>query len=232
MSGGSKDKGKKKADDNTDESEVVHRPKSKTRISVPERERADEDEIITSRTRSALTKSNSFKTVVGQTSSKSVKKSSRKSDEQDKKKKPSKVDRAAIEPMEVDDDRSSRSSLAPASVPAPRRGAAAKALRRLHDTVMPDLVNYEAQLQKAKGKSTGSLNAFALDFEDDQARDTGKRKKTVHKEEEGDESGEEAKPKKKRRLSDVNEGAIHVKGKTKGKQKMKEESVEAERSRP
>jgi hypothetical protein len=83
------------------------------------------NEIITPRTRSVLTKSNSFKTVIGQSSPKGIK-SGRRSDEQDKKKKHPKVERA-VEPMEVDDDHHSRSSLAP-SVPASRRGAAAKAL--------------------------------------------------------------------------------------------------------
>jgi len=48
----------------------------------------------------------------------------------------------------------------------------------------------------------------------------------------GDGSDEEAQPKKKRRVSDENEGTIRVKGKPKGKQKPKEDSVDVEGSKP
>lgn len=241
----SRGKGKKKAHHDADEVVAVHRSgksKSKTQIPVSDSESADElNEIRISPRRSGLTKSKSVKAKVGQSSLRDVIDSGQKPKQQEKRqrrsygaselRKVSEVGR--MESMDIDDDHNLRSSPTSDSgpdMPPRRRNAAANALHRLHDTLMPDLVNFEAQMKKAKGRSrqsAGSLTAFALDFEEER-RDVGKRKNAAQIEEGGDASDEEVQPRKKRRMSDENENIVKVKGKLKGKQKAKEDSVEIE----
>lgn len=244
MSGGPDEKRKKVYDK---AHKVVRQPKkSKFQVQIPisDSEGVDEDEvnaIISPRTR--ITKSNGFETSVqpldvvnSSLNSKEQEKQRRRSSTSDPRK-ASKIDRVAVEPMRVDDDRKSRSTPASASISSvtvPRRNAAAKAAQRLHETLMPDLVNYEAQLKKAKGKnrqSTGSLSAFALETEqEERERDIGKRKKLVRSEE-GDESDGEVQPTKKRRVSDEEKDTIKVKGKRTQKAK-EEDSGRVEGSKP
>ena len=99
---------------------------------------------------------------------------------------------------------------------------------------MPDLVNFEAQLKKSKGKGrqSGSLNAFALDIEKNGEHDTGKRKITGHQEDEEDSGSDDEHPKKKRRISNENDRAP-PKPKSKGKQKaMDDDDIDASRLVP
>lgn len=183
----------------------------------------DVEEDFSPRTRAALAKSNSIKNIAGQSSIKAM---IIRSDEPDSRKRVAKVNKASNsvprEYMEIDEDfdrdRSTPGSTLSASLP--RRNAAARASQRLHETIMPDLVNFESQMKKSKGKGRRSgggnnLNAFALEFEKDRERDVGKRKKVEREEEEEEESDEEKKRKKKRRVSDENEEKVKAKGKHK-----------------
>ncbi|KAF8888696.1 hypothetical protein CPB84DRAFT_1749431 [Gymnopilus junonius] len=121
-------------------------------------------------------------------------------------------------PMDVDQSASvSIADDVSISVAPPRRSAAAKATQKLHDTIMPDLLQYEAQRKKA-GKSSSSY-AFAMDGD---SVDAEKRKKRSSQEVE---EVEIEKPKKKRRVSGGNSNdevqVISKPSTTKGKGKQK-----------
>lgn len=127
------------------------------------------------------------------------------------------------------DETPSTSSAAP-----PRRNAATKAQQHLHDTLMPDLVNFEAQMKKSKGKSrmsTSSYGAFALGSEPETEVEVGGKRRKRRAEEEGtveDEVSEAAgNPKKKRRVSDQNEAQPEAQfdRKANGKRKVEKEET-------
>ena len=251
ISGGSKKNSGKVLDGNpgarTDKSESSIQPKllfgkPKSKFQTPVTNSSDEAEVeenVSPRTRAAILKDASLKTLAGQSSMKDVIDTNKRGKDRKIRKtyesssitvsrKP-----ALPEPIEVDDDCVPGSTPgSTASLGLPRRSAATKATQKLHDTVMPDLVNFEAQLKKSKGKGrqSVSLNAFALDIEKNRDHDAGKRKITGRQENEEESEDEDEQPKKKRRISHENDREP-PKPKSKGKQKAKDD-VDASRLVP
>ena len=140
------------------------KPKSKFRTPVTDSsDEAEVEEIVSPRTRAAVSKDASLKTLAGQSSLKDVVNLNKRGKDRKTGKtyesssitvsrKPSRT--TLPEPMEVDDDHVPGSTPgSTASLGLPRRSAATKASRKLHETIMPDLVNFEAQLKKSKERA-------------------------------------------------------------------------------
>ncbi len=247
ISGGPKKSGKKVDGGGVEEKAAAKRTvaklKSKFLTPTSDTEEAEgEDDSPRAR---LLVKSNSLKTIAGQSSLKALVVHS---NEPDSRKKHHDAARVVANTshkgvsrgyVEVDEETGRSTPGSTLSATLPRRNAAARASQRLHETIMPDLVNFEAQMKKSKGKGRqsgggGNMNAFTLDHE----REVGKRKKVEREEEEEEEeeevgSDEEHKPKKKRRVSNENEGKIMPKAKTKGKQKANDDDdAEVDNNKP
>jgi len=87
---------------------------------------------------------------------------------------------------------------------------------------MPDVVNFEAQMKKSKGKgrqSGSSFGAFAHGFEEDERTQKLKRKGLDVDDEAVDAGDEDGKWRKKRRVSDENEDQTILSSNLKGKKK-------------
>ena len=206
-------------------------------------EQGEEEEVsvlVSPRTRGALAKEESLRVIAGQASTSAkvlgasktktttIKKTSNsisKTRKSIKSKAPEPV------PMDVDDEtpaplatsaRTSTTPVSTVSIAPPRRNAAAKASQRLHETIMPDVVNFEAQMKKSKGKgrqSGSSFGAFAHGFEEDERTQKLKRKGLDVDDEAADAGDEDGKWRKKRRVSDENEDQNILSSNLKGKKK-------------
>ena len=100
-----------------------------------------------------------------------------------------------------------------------KRSAATKATQRLHDTIMPDVVQFESQMKRSR--KSGGMSAFKVEGE-------RKRGQTGDENEDGEE-----RVKKRRRVDDDDDdddvaGSISVNAKGKGKRKVPEEEEEEE----
>ncbi|KAF9480753.1 hypothetical protein BDN70DRAFT_856332 [Pholiota conissans] len=122
----------------------------------------------------------------------------------------------------------------------PKRNAATKATQRLRDTLMPDLISFEAQMRKARRTSgRGGLDAFVVEGVDDDGygNKSGSRKRGSTQDDDDEDEGSK---KKKRRVSGVadEEGEVvvvvkkDVKGKGKGKEKEKEDPMDVDEEVP
>jgi len=219
------------------------KPKSKFRTPVTDSsDEAEVEEIVSPRTRAAVSKDASLKTLAGQSSLKDVVNLNKRGKDRKTGKtyesssitvsrKPSRT--TLPEPMEVDDDHVPGSTPgSTASLGLPRRSAATKASRKLHETIMPDLVNFEAQLKKSKERADKAVVSTPSRLILRKMESTGKRKITGHQGDEEDSGSDDEHPKKKRRISNENDRAP-PKPKSKGKQKaMDDDDIDASRLVP
>ena len=131
----------------------------------------------------------------------------------------------SYEAMDVDADKppgrrlSIGESEASLSVVVPRRNAAAKATQRLHDTIMPDLLQFEVQMRKSR-KSGGGVVDFVVDGDEGRNGSKKRRESTVEsvqgdKDKEGEEEDDVEPKKKKRRVSGDVEPTVKPKAKAK-----------------
>ena len=211
------------------------RKKAKLSVSSEEDDKThDEEEVVSPRSR-AITRTDSIRVMSnhhvqaptknsGATSS-SVKKNANaviSSSKSKPKSKPAQMD-VDNSPSPLSRATKTATKPSPATKAPLKRSAAAKATQRLHDTIMPDLVNFETQMKRSR--KSGGMSAFRIESE---RKDGSGGKRSQDRD--ADEDGEERV--KKRRRVDVDDDdvveSVSVNAKGKGKRKVREEEEEEE----